>query len=219
MSSNHYGSELIIEMLRASRATAWKILFPHGLQTDAESIANIAVLKTICSGHTVRNPVAFACKVARRDAIKLVIRESKFQSLDSATGEDVEVPANYKAQAWEVRNVKNALPQAFAVVRDAVRRLPHTDRVIVLGHSVLRLDFHFLAQVLGSTPGAVKKRWYRALLCLHGEISKGINGSPLLQELFGRIIDDDELFGDFFEAAFKPEALMGGLDGLCGVRA
>lgn len=212
---SHYNSELVNEMIQAATAAAYPVL-SQGLKHEAPSLGNFAAQMVISSPNIIEKPVGYACKVAVNAAKRLSAKENKFESFGEGR-EELPTTSEFSVQAWEANNLRRALPEAFAVVQSAVRELPDLDRLAVVGVSVGKVNFKLLGLMLNCTPEAAKKRWARALVRLHEQITDGINGSPLLRELFESVIEDDgELFRIFVAAALEPGALLNQLDRISG---
>ena len=86
------------------------------------------------------------------------------------------VEASLVADASTTEDHSNDATRAEAV-RDAIKRLPESQRVVVHLHRYEELTFEQIAEVLGTTPGAVRVRASRAYERLREDLRPYINRS------------------------------------------
>ncbi len=105
-------------------------------------------------------------ELRRRYRLPRHIGEADLETIESSL--TVEAPADEQANA----------ANRTEAVRAAIKHLPESQRVVVHLHRYEELTFEQIAQVLGTTPGAVRVRASRAYERLREELRAYISRAP-----------------------------------------
>jgi DNA-directed RNA polymerase specialized sigma24 family protein len=192
--------------LKEMRSSAFNEAFSvfHGeRESEAADIADEVIYQALKARELIRNPGGWARIAGRRRAFNALKRIHRFVFISEPENKELGCAVSNSSHP-SAENTLQAFRFAVRILRKLISHLPTYDKAIFLGRSKGWSDKE-IANILGKSEQAVRRKWYRLALTLHTEILTKIEAGPsTARELLLEPLRDPETFSALLMVNKRP---------------